>query len=115
MGNVHALPGFHLEPLAQAERPGLHLSEDEVREASGGYRRPADQLRALHERGFVRAYIPTVGRKRVILERAHHDAVVRGQFGQAEPAQQHLQEQPRPAARANRDRLVKFFSQRAKK
>jgi len=67
----------------RAEPQGLHLSPEEVFDASGGYKRPADQLKALHARGFVRAYIPAVGKKRVVLERAHHDAVVRGQFGPA--------------------------------
>lgn len=112
MGSVHALPGLPLEPPARAERSGLHLDENEVREASGGYRRAADQLKALHARGFVRAYIPTVGKKRVLLERAHHDAVVRGQFGQAEPQQA---DAAAPPPRANRARLERFFSSRGRK
>jgi hypothetical protein len=47
--------------------------------------RPADQLKALHARGFVRAFRRN-GAGPVILERAHYDAVVRGQFGQQPPA-----------------------------
>lgn len=111
MGTVHAIPGLQLAP-ARSEHAGLHLDEDEVREASGGYRRPADQLKALHARGFVRAYIPSVGKKRVLLERAHHDAVVRGQFGRADPAQPDAAPAP---PRANRARLERFFGSRGKK
>lgn len=44
-----------------------------------GYSRPCAQLRVLHERGFVRAFI---GRTGVILERVHYEAVCRGQHGQ---------------------------------
>lgn len=46
-----------------------------------GYQRPGDQLRALHEHGFVRARLGRLGD--VILERAHYDAVCRGQFAPA--------------------------------
>lgn len=78
MSNVVALPG-----VALPERCGLNLTEDEVREAAGGYLRPADQLRELHARGFVRAKVSTVGRKRVILERGHYEAVISGRYGPA--------------------------------
>lgn len=74
MGNVHALPG-----AALPAPPGLNLSPEEVADAAGGYRRPADQLRELHRRGFVRAYKAPVSGK-VVLERAHYLAVTRGQF-----------------------------------
>jgi hypothetical protein len=63
---------------------GIVLSDDEI-VAITGYRRPADQVKRLHEMGFERAFIATTGRKRVILDRAHHDAVTRGQYG-AKPA-----------------------------
>jgi len=43
-----------------------------------GYKAPTKQLSVLHERGFVRAY---VGRHGVVLERAHYEAVCRGEFG----------------------------------
>lgn len=106
---VYSFPASPESPPQEA--PGLNLSPSEVQEAAGGYQRAADQLRELHRRGFVRAYIPTMGRKRVILERAHYDAVVRGQYRQAEAANE---PQGRPAPRANRDRLVKFFRKERK-
>lgn len=85
---VHPLPGAMPPPAEAAERPTLNLTPAEVVDAAGGYQRPADQLRELHRRGFARAYIPKVGANRVILERAHYDAVVRGQFGQQPAANQ---------------------------
>jgi hypothetical protein len=78
------LPGGAFPPI---ERPTtLNLSPSEVTDASGGYVRPADQLKALHARGFVRAFRRSDGKGPVILERAHYDAVVRGQFGQQRAA-----------------------------
>lgn len=74
------LPGAELP----RERPSLNLTVDEVRDASGGYVRPADQLRALHDLGFVQAFRGKSGN--VILPRAHYDAILRGQYGQREPA-----------------------------
>ncbi|HET9643764.1 MAG TPA: DUF4224 domain-containing protein [Burkholderiaceae bacterium] len=50
----------------------LTLSEAELVELTG-YRRPADQIRELHRRGFSRAYVNRLGR--VVLERAHYMAV----------------------------------------
>lgn len=88
------------------ERPGLNLSPDEVKDVAGGYVRPADQLRVLHSLGFTRARIPKVGRKRVILERAHYDAVVRGQFGPATVAKA---AEERPPAGPNMAGLQAFF------
>lgn len=66
---------------ALVDQPGINLTPEEVKAAAGGYVRGADQLRELHARGFVRAYRSKVT-GRVVLERAHHDAVVRGQYGQ---------------------------------
>jgi hypothetical protein len=43
-----------------------------------GYEQPCKQLAVLHKRGFVRAYI---GRKGVVLERPHFEAVCRGYSG----------------------------------
>lgn len=65
---------------ARVEGIGLNLSTAEVIDASGGYVRPGDQLRALHALGFSRAYRRS-GAGPVILERTHYDAVTRGQFG----------------------------------
>jgi hypothetical protein len=53
------------------------LSPAELEAVTGGYKRPGDQLRELHDRGFVRARIGKVTGK-VILERAHYDAVSAG-------------------------------------
>lgn len=93
-----------------ADRPGLNLSYKEVIEASGGYVRAADQLRALHARGFVRAWRRPGGP--VILERAHHDAVVRGQYGhQAAPTEN---EPPPARPRPNRAALQQRYPGRNK-
>jgi hypothetical protein len=59
---------------------GLNLTEQEVRDACGGYRRPADQLKELHRRGFARAFRRN-GAGPVILERGHYQAVISGQYG----------------------------------
>ncbi len=79
--NVIQLPGT--APVHEVA--SLNLSVQEVVDASGGYTRPADQLKSLQARGFVRAFRKN-GAGAVILERAHYDAVVRGQFGQQLPA-----------------------------
>lgn len=107
MSNVFHLPGAVLDEPRPA---GLNLTEREIVDASGGYVRPAEQLRELHARGFVRAYVPKVGRKHVVLERAHYDAVTRGQFGA--PAANEAQK-PAPAA-PDRAGLRQFFKQKRK-
>lgn len=56
------------------------VTPDEL-QALTGYKRPADQLRELHRRGFYRARLGKVTRE-VILERAHYDAVCAG-YGSA--------------------------------
>lgn len=61
---------------------GLTFDDDELQEITGGYVRPADQLRFLLSRGFFRA---TLHRGRVLLERSHYDAVTRGQITDAQP------------------------------
>jgi hypothetical protein len=53
------------------------LSPEEVVQAAGGYKRPGDQLRELHKRGFWRAWRSKVTGE-VILERPHYDAVSAG-------------------------------------
>lgn len=104
---VELFPGAPAPP----ERTSPTLTAAELVEVSGGYVRAADQLRVLHERGFTRAYIPTVGRRRVVLERAHYDAVVRGQFGQADTPK----EEARPAAQPNRNGLRQLFQSKGRK
>ncbi|QTD44584.1 DUF4224 domain-containing protein [Ottowia testudinis] len=54
----------------------LTLSPDEIA-AITGYRSSTRQLNQLHARGFVRAYI---GPRGVVLERAHYEAVCRGEY-----------------------------------
>lgn len=64
----------------------LTLSDAELLEVTG-YRQPAAQLRALHERGFWLARrAPITGR--VILDRAHYEAVCHGADRPAEAAAQ---------------------------
>lgn len=60
----------------------LILTPDEIRELTG-YTQPAKQLAELHRRGFVRAYRNRLGQ--VTLERAHYDAVARGQQAAPKP------------------------------
>jgi hypothetical protein len=43
-----------------------------------GYEQATKQLDVLHKRGFSRAFI---GRRGLVLERAHYEAVCRGQIG----------------------------------
>jgi hypothetical protein len=52
------------------------MSQIQVKRISGGYEQPRRQLEALREQGFWRARL---GRDhRVVLERAHYDAVCAG-------------------------------------
>jgi hypothetical protein len=53
------------------------LSAEEIERLTGGYKRPADQLRELHRQGFYRARRGRVTGE-VILERAHVEAVAAG-------------------------------------
>lgn len=66
--------------LVTGEHSLLTLSEAELREITGGYKRPADQLRVLHSRGFFRAAILN---GQLVLERSHYDAVTRARLGDA--------------------------------
>lgn len=59
------------------EPPSITLTDDELVTVTGGYRQAAAQLKELHRQGFYRARrAPITGR--VILERAHYDAVTAG-------------------------------------
>lgn len=90
-----------------AVAPGLNLSPEEVQDAAGGYVYPARQLRELHARGFVLA---TIGRHgRVVLPRAHYDAVMRGEFRVVD------KEPERAAPRPNRAALMQLFEKKRKK
>lgn len=79
-----------------APAAGLNLTRAEVEEASGGYVRPADQLRALQALGFTRAFRRNGGGP-VILERGHYEAVIAGRF-----AQQPAANEPRTPLPPNR-------------
>lgn len=63
------------------------MSPAEVEQAAGGYKRPAEQLRELHRRGFYRAYRSKVTGQ-VVVERPHYDAVATGLGGAANDAHQ---------------------------
>jgi hypothetical protein len=71
------------------------LTPDEVRHLSGGYTQPASQLKALHRLGYWRAHRSKVTGA-VVVERAHQDAVARGE---SQPAKARLRPTPslRPA------------------
>lgn len=56
------------------------LSYDEIAKITG-YTQPCKQLEDLRDQGFVRARRNRYGR--IILERAHYDAVCRGEYAQA--------------------------------
>lgn len=57
----------------------LTLTAAELDELCPEVTQPAARVRRLHAEGFVRARLSD---GRVILERAHYDAVCRGEFGQ---------------------------------
>jgi hypothetical protein len=59
--------------------PEITLSQPEI-VALTKYQQATKQLRVLHARGFVRAYISRDGD--VVLERAHYEAVSRGELQQ---------------------------------
>jgi hypothetical protein len=54
----------------------ITLSQAEL-EAITGYQQATKQLRVLHARGFLRAYISRKGE--VVLERTHYEAVTKGE------------------------------------
>ena len=59
----------------------LTLNKDELRDLTG-YEQPSKQLAELHRRGFHRAYI---GRHGLVLERAHYEAICRGETQRPKP------------------------------
>jgi hypothetical protein len=61
--------------MATVEDSRLRLSEREIVDLTE-YDQPARQLAELHRQGFFRARIGRTGR--VVLERAHYEAVCRG-------------------------------------
>jgi hypothetical protein len=63
----------------------LTLTDDEVQELTGGLSQPAAQLRRLRELGYYRAWRSKVT-GRVVLERAHAEAVQAGRATMQPPA-----------------------------
>jgi hypothetical protein len=64
--------------VAQAPAPAsITLQPDELEQLTG-FEQATKQLNVLHRRGFTRAFI---GRHGLVLERAHYEAVCRGQIG----------------------------------
>jgi hypothetical protein len=61
--------------------PTITLTTAELEHLTG-YKQPTQQLNVLHSRGFHRAFMSRTG---VVLERAHYDAVCRGQLGNNQP------------------------------
>lgn len=107
MGSVTPLPGVFMPIDAP---PSLNLSVDEVQDASGGYSRPADQLKALQARGFTLAFRGMSGK--VVLPRAHYDAVVRGQFTRQPAANEPAS---KPAAKPDRAAFRAEFKSKTRK
>lgn len=70
------------KPPPQPSPPSILLSDAEIAELTGHLQKPRCQVNLLQKRGFERA---RVERGKVILERAHYEAVCRGEF--ARPAQ----------------------------
>jgi hypothetical protein len=63
--------------VAQAPAPAsITLQPDELEQLTG-FEQATKQLNVLHKRGFTRAFI---GRRGLVLERAHYEAVCRGQI-----------------------------------
>lgn len=55
----------------------LTLTPEEIAEITGGLQLPRCQVKRLQDRGFVRARLE---RGKCVLERAHYEAVCRGEF-----------------------------------
>ena len=62
----------------------IALDEAKIVRVCGGYKRPADQLKELHRQGFYRARRARVS-GRIVLERAHYEAVCSGQERHQKP------------------------------
>lgn len=78
---MNASDAAPIGPAPATEQADPTMSELEVRKVSG-YAQPARQLRELQRQGFYRARLSaTTGR--VILERAHYEAVCAGAAGKA--------------------------------
>lgn len=71
----------------------LCLTREEIAELTAGLVLARCQLKRLHARGFARARLE---RGKVILERAHYDAVCRGEFAAGGPKR----DTPRPQLRS---------------
>lgn len=63
----------------------LTLTPAELEEITDGLKQPAAQLKSLHRQGFTKACRPRMGR--VVLYRAHYEAVLAGREASSGPAQ----------------------------
>lgn len=86
----------------------LTLSPEELCEVTGGYTRQADQLRVLHEMGFVRAWRGRMGQ--VIVERSHYESIRDG--GKATAPTDYTKIIPRQAFHASSARRAAALAQR---
>lgn len=64
------------------------LSEPQIVEITGGYKRPADQLAELRRQGFFRARLSRIT-GRVVLEREHYTTVCQGTIAPSTSAGSH--------------------------
>jgi hypothetical protein len=69
--------------MTDSQYPDPTFSDEEIRRITR-YRRPAEQLEELHRQGFHRARRGADGK--VILERAHYEAVCAGHAQAKRPA-----------------------------
>jgi len=84
----------HLDTVQTSAPTGIRLSPAEIFELTG-LTLPRCQVKRLQEQGFARARLV---RGEAVLERAHYEAVCRGQFAPAPPASD--TSRPRPALRS---------------
>lgn len=74
--------------------PSITLTAGELRLVTGGKKAPRRQLTELHRMGFWRARLGVHGK--VVLERAHYDAVCAGALPGAAPARDTSRPQLQP-------------------
>ena len=74
--------------MGTSDRPNLTLDAAKLEELTNNLKQPAAQLKELHRQGFVKACRPRMGR--VVLYRAHYEAVLAGR----EPAAGAVQNAP---------------------
>jgi hypothetical protein len=85
-------------PALLSIQPAILLSEWEIAALTGNLQKPRCQVNLLQKRGFARARLE---RGRVVLERAHYEAVCRGAFA-APPEKRDTSAPGRPRVRSIR-------------